>query len=110
MGSDSQRDQLAARLQDGKIRVRSDASGPVFLAYVHDCDAAAAWFLDALREITGTCAECKGTGMVDGDGSCNCGSPADISVGYSHERYCGAEPCPAGCPVPAVMPGVSDGD
>ena len=55
------------------------------------------------------CIECKGTGMTDGDGSCNCGSPADISVGYSHERYCGAEPCPAGCPVPAATPGQVSG-
>lgn len=101
MSSGGLRQQLAARLQDGKIRVRSDPRTGWFTAYVHDGDQAAAWLLAALAEVTGTCAECKGTGMADGDGSCNCGSPADSSASYAHERYCGTEPCPAGCPVPA---------
>jgi hypothetical protein len=44
------------------------------------------------------CRECLGSGLIP-VGRCNCGSPADISVGYMHERLCGYEQCPAGCPV-----------
>ena len=42
------------------------------------------------------CPACDGSGYVEGPG-CNCGvGPA----GYygMHERYCGLEPCPLGCP------------
>lgn len=41
------------------------------------------------------CRECRGTGMVWIAG-CNC-DPAGPD-GYGHERYCGAEQCPNGCP------------
>jgi hypothetical protein len=51
------------------------------------------------------CAECDGTGMVWTDG-CTCGTGPQGYYGM-HERYCGAEPCPAGC---AFSPGaVSSG-
>ena len=42
------------------------------------------------------CPACGGNGYVEGP-RCNCGvGPA----GYygMHERYCGMEPCPRGCP------------
>ena len=42
------------------------------------------------------CPECDGNGYVEGP-ACNCGvGPA----GYygMHERHCGLEPCPLGCP------------
>lgn len=39
---------------------------------------------------------CCAWGLVEA-GGCNCGSPADASVGYMHERLCGWEPCPNGC-------------
>ena len=40
------------------------------------------------------CPECEDTGMVWVD-TCTCGSGRE----FPHERYCGAEPCPNGCPV-----------
>lgn len=43
------------------------------------------------------CPECNDTGMVWTDG-CNCGVGPHGYYGM-HERHCGAEPCPAGCPV-----------
>jgi hypothetical protein len=42
-----------------------------------------------------TCGECD-DGLIDAKG-CNCGSPADASVNYAHERLCGSDPCPNGC-------------
>ena len=45
---------------------------------------------------TTACPECGGNGYIEGSG-CNCGvGPA----GYygMHERHCGLEPCPRGCP------------
>jgi hypothetical protein len=39
---------------------------------------------------------CCADGLVGVDG-CNCGSPADATVGYAHEPLCGWEPCPNGC-------------
>jgi hypothetical protein len=43
----------------------------------------------------------EGCGQCDGGlisiGECNCGSPADSSIGFAHERLCGYEPCPNGC-------------
>jgi hypothetical protein len=41
------------------------------------------------------CGQCN-DGLVEAKG-CNCGSPADASVNYAHERLCGFEPCPNGC-------------
>jgi hypothetical protein len=43
------------------------------------------------------CPECEDTGMVWSDG-CNCGVGPHGYYGM-HERHCGAEPCPNGCPV-----------
>jgi hypothetical protein len=43
------------------------------------------------------CPECGDTGMVWTDG-CNCGVGPHGYYGM-HERHCGAEPCPNGCPV-----------
>lgn len=43
-----------------------------------------------------TCPECDGTGMVWAE-RCTCGTGPSGYYGM-HERYCGAEPCPAGCP------------
>ena len=40
------------------------------------------------------CTLCEDTGMVWVD-ACTCGSGRE----FPHERYCGAEPCPNGCPV-----------
>jgi len=48
-----------------------------------------------------SCPACGGNGYVEGPG-CNCGvGPA----GYygMHERYCGLEPCPLGCPFVALV-------
>lgn len=45
--------------------------------------------------LVGLCSACDG-GLV-AIGGCNCASPADVSVGYMHERLCGFEPCPNGC-------------
>lgn len=42
-----------------------------------------------------TCRECLGSGLIPVDG-CTCG---DGLPPYGHERGCGYEPCPAGCPV-----------
>jgi hypothetical protein len=43
------------------------------------------------------CTVCpENDGLIPVDG-CNCGSPADESVNYAHERLCGFEPCPNGC-------------
>lgn len=42
-----------------------------------------------------TCGQCE-DGLVP-IGRCNCGSPADESAGFMHERLCGYEPCPDGC-------------
>lgn len=39
---------------------------------------------------------CCALGLVE-VGGCNCGSPADVSVGYAHEPLCGWEQCPNGC-------------
>jgi hypothetical protein len=39
---------------------------------------------------------CCAWGLVE-TGGCNCGSPADASVGYAHEPLCGWEQCPNGC-------------
>ena len=48
------------------------------------------------KEIGLTCRHCGGTGLIEA-GGCNCGSPADVSVNFAHERLCGFEPCPNGC-------------
>lgn len=50
---------------------------------------------------TVTCGQCV-DGLVDvadvaDVNRCTCGSPADESVNYMHERHCGTEPCPNGC-------------
>ncbi len=42
-----------------------------------------------------SCPECDGKGYTEGPG-CNCGGYGEPY--YQHERYCGLEPCPAGCP------------
>lgn len=42
-----------------------------------------------------TCAECKGTGLVDVD-HCNCAVGPSGYYGM-HERYCGTDMCPNGC-------------
>ena len=58
-------------------------------------DEATFWRMEAERHGK-PCPECDGNGYVEGPG-CNCGvGPA----GYygMHERYCGLEPCPRGCP------------
>jgi hypothetical protein len=47
------------------------------------------------------CPECYGNGWIEA-GRCNCVGPS----GYygMHERHCGLEPCPRGCPfVPPSM-------
>jgi len=44
---------------------------------------------------TPACPECDGTGMVWVD-TCTCGGYGEPY--YQHERYCGAEQCPNGCP------------
>lgn len=41
------------------------------------------------------CGECD-RGLI-AIGRCNCGSPADASISFMHERLCGYEPCPNGC-------------
>lgn len=41
------------------------------------------------------CPECDGWGEVEVD-ECTCGVGPSGYYGM-HERYCGAEPCPAGC-------------
>lgn len=41
------------------------------------------------------CRECNDTGLVDVD-RCNCAVGPSGYYGM-HERYCGTEPCPAGC-------------
>ena len=43
------------------------------------------------------CKLCEDSGAVWIEG-CNCGGYG--SPYYQHEPYCGAEPCPNGCPVP----------
>ena len=45
--------------------------------------------------MSSACGECE-DGLIP-IGRCNCGSPADASIGYMHERLCGFEPCPNGC-------------
>ena len=49
----------------------------------------------SLAAMTESCGLCD-DGLIDA-GGCNCGSPADASVSYAHERLCGADPCPNGC-------------
>lgn len=51
------------------------------------------------------CPECGGKGYVEGPG-CNCGTGPAGYYGM-HERYCGLEPCPRGCPF--VPPLADDG-
>lgn len=41
------------------------------------------------------CPECGGTGAIDVN-RCTCGAGPGSYAGM-HERYCGLEPCPAGC-------------
>ena len=56
--------------------------------------------------MTGACAECDGTGMVWVE-TCTCGSGRE----FPHERYCGAEQCPNGCPFnPPSLLAANDGD
>jgi hypothetical protein len=62
-----------------------------------------AWIIEHVkacpRKALPACPVCYGTGMVEADPpSCTCGTS---QPGYPHERYCGAEPCPRGCPVQA---------
>lgn len=56
--------------------------------------------LEALRHVPVAGMEtmygCCAVGLVE-TGGCNCGSPADASVGYAHEPLCGWEQCPNGC-------------
>jgi hypothetical protein len=42
------------------------------------------------------CPHCHGLGYTEGPG-CNCGAGPGGHFG-AHERYCGLEQCPAGCP------------
>jgi len=53
-----------------------------------------------VNDLKPKCPECEDTGMVWTDG-CNCGVGPHGYCGM-HERHCGAEPCPAGCPVTAA--------
>jgi hypothetical protein len=58
------------------------------------------WRMEAERHdrpAPSACPECSGTGMVWTDG-CTCGVGPGGYYGM-HERHCGAEPCPSGCPV-----------
>jgi hypothetical protein len=56
--------------------------------------------------VTGTCTGCDGTGMVWVE-TCTCGSGMD----FPHERYCGAEQCPNGCPFnPPSLLAAKNGD
>ena len=55
------------------------------------------------------CPECGGSGYVEGPG-CNCGVGPSGYYGM-HERYCGLEPCPNGCPFnPPSLLAAKDGD
>ena len=48
------------------------------------------------------CPECHGKGAIERN-ACTCGAGPGSYLGM-HERYCGLEPCPAGCPfVPPSM-------
>ena len=42
------------------------------------------------------CPECHGNGWTEAPG-CNCGAGPQGYYGM-HERHCGLEPCPRGCP------------
>ena len=57
------------------------------------------------------CPECEDTGMVWVE-RCTCGGYGEPY--YQHERYCGAEQCPNGCPFnppsPASLPAAKEGD
>jgi hypothetical protein len=58
---------------------------------------------------TPVCVECDGTGAVWVD-ACTCGSGRE----FPHERYCGTEQCPNGCPFnppkPTSLLAVKEGD
>lgn len=88
------------------IAIREDKTGASILVESREArdDLARAW-MEAERVASGeppaleagpiACGECD-DGLI-AVGRCNCGSPADQSVSYMHERLCGYEPCPSGC-------------
>jgi hypothetical protein len=49
------------------------------------------------------CPECGGNGYIESD-RCNCGTGPSGYYGM-HERHCGLEPCPRGCPF--IAPGAA---
>lgn len=52
------------------------------------------------------CPECEDTCAIWFD-TCTCGSGGE----FPHERYCGAEPCPRGCPfVAPSIPSTTAGE
>lgn len=48
------------------------------------------------------CPTCSGRGWIESD-HCNCGTGPSGYYGM-HERHCGLEPCPRGCPFVAPGP------
>lgn len=64
---------------------------------------------DQWSVVQSSCPECNGWGWIESD-RCTCGTGPSGYYGM-HERHCGLEPCPAGCPFipPAPSCGCSCG-
>lgn len=64
----------------------------------------AEWFqragIDGQSSGRGSCEMCLGSGVIPVKG-CTCGGGGPDGIPAHDSRWCGYEPCPAGCPVPA---------
>jgi hypothetical protein len=102
---EARRQEIARRIDQiigwAKAGTRSGAGADYYLMDKENVDRMRDDILAALgyaREpaAAGPCPECGGKGYTEGPG-CNCGVGPSGYYGM-HERYCGLEPCPRGCP------------